>query len=76
MPTTKRTYDEVMEDVFNIYQRLSPENWIIAGETINEEIKARSKKLFTRLFELEKEIGHTVEHDEAYDWYYKKHKQD
>ena len=65
---TKRTKDEIMQDLLEVFCGLSPENLTCDGECSNTEVVERSRKLFTRLAVLEKELGRKVDESEVYKW--------
>ncbi len=59
---------EIMSDILEVYNGLSPENLSCDGMASNTEIKKRSKVLFTELARLEAELGRKVSDSEAYQY--------
>lgn len=68
----KRTEDEIMHDLLNVFCGLSPENLTCDGEASNDHVVSQSRKLFAQLAVLEKELGRKVDESEVYRWEYKK----
>lgn len=62
----KRTEDEIMKDLLNVFCGLEPESLTCDGEASNEHVVETSKKLFAELAVLEKELGRKVEADEVF----------
>lgn len=68
---TKERRHVIMLEIGEVYAGLSPENLTCDGEASNAHVVATSRKLFTRLAELEKELGHKVSEGEANRYYLK-----
>jgi hypothetical protein len=66
----KRSENEIMRDLCEVYSRLSPESLSADGERPRSEQNRLYKQLNRRLIELQEELGEEVTEDEAWMWSY------
>ena len=62
----KRTEDEIMADLLDVFCGLSPENLSADGMNSDTTIRKISARLFKELAVLEKELGRKVDESEVY----------
>jgi len=67
----RRSEDQILLDIFNVYARFSPENLTCDGELRGAAVARRASTLRARLRDLQAEMGRKVSEDECWDWWRK-----
>jgi hypothetical protein len=69
-----RKTEEIMDNFNSLACRLSPENLCCDGELSKTQVQKRFAQIKKEWKALEKEIGHTVTEDEAFQHFLMKHR--
>ena len=65
----KRTENEIMLDIWHAYGSLSPECIHMDGEATRSQANSNYRRATKKLRKLEKELGRTVEENDAFFWW-------